>query len=188
LVEQEIKLAVTDPERFEAIAAAEEISSRTQGEERFVSMDAAYIDTAGLGLMRAGYAFRVRWEGDHWVATVKRAVSDAGADGYHRHQEWEAPVAGPEPDLSVFEDTELQAGLSAAAGEEPLRTLFQVRVERRVRKLLLEGGTRWNGRPTAARSYPETSTRRCVRWSWNSRRERTRPCWPWPRHWRRATP
>lgn len=142
MVEQEIKLRVTDPEQFATVAATPEIRERTQGEERTVAMDATYIDTAGLALMKAGYAYRVRWEGDHWVATVKRAVADADEQGYHRHQEWEAPVSRPEPDLSVFDDPDLHAGLTAAAGEEPLQALFRVRVERRVRDLSLEDGCR----------------------------------------------
>jgi inorganic triphosphatase YgiF len=142
LVEQEIKLAITEPERFDAVAAAPEITARTEGQMRTVPLDATYIDTAGLDLMRAGYAYRVRWEGDRWVATVKRAVSEAGEDGYHRHQEWEATVEAPEPDLSVFADADLSAGLAEAAGERALQALFRVRVERQVRDLVLEDGTR----------------------------------------------
>jgi inorganic triphosphatase YgiF len=143
LIEQEIKLAVTERQRFEEVARAPEIAAATVGEEARIPMDATYIDTAGLDLMRAGLAYRIRWEGDHWVATIKRAIADADAGGYHRHQEWEAPLQEPDPgpDLSVFEDPDLLSQLGSAAGDRPLQPLFRVRVQRRVRRLALDAAT-----------------------------------------------
>lgn len=140
--EQEFKLRVTHPESFEEIAEAPEITAHAAGPARTLEMTADYIDTEDLRLLGAGYAFRVRWEGDHWVATVKADIAESGDDGLHRHREWEAAVSGPEPDLGVFDDPQLRAALADLKGERPLTTLFRVTMERRVRQLELAGGAR----------------------------------------------
>lgn len=138
--EQEFKLRVTRTEAFETIAEAPEVTAQASGASETLAMTADYIDTADLRLLKAGYAYRVRREGERWVATVKADLADSAEDGLHRHREWEAVVPGPEPDLSVFEDAELRAALSSLQGERPLTTLFRVEMERRVRNLILADG------------------------------------------------
>ncbi|HKJ71317.1 MAG TPA: CYTH domain-containing protein [Gammaproteobacteria bacterium] len=140
--EQEFKLRVTRPEQFEAIANAPEVTALAAGPARTLSMTADYIDTADRRLLKAGYAYRVRREGDHWVATVKADLGPADEGGLHRHQEWEAAVAGPEPDLAVFADPELSRALAGACGDRPLVTLFRVDMKRRQCLLDLGGGSR----------------------------------------------
>lgn len=138
--EQEFKLEVTDPGRFDEIAAAPEIVGAARGPERRLEMTADYIDTEDLRLLHAGYAYRVRYEGDHWVATVKADLPGGGEDGLHRHREWEAKVASPVPDLSVFADPDLKAELHRLQGDRSLTTLFRVDMERRIRQLELAQG------------------------------------------------
>ncbi|MFB6260241.1 MAG: inorganic triphosphatase [Thiohalorhabdaceae bacterium] len=140
--EQEFKLRVTSPDSFEDIAEAPEVTALATGPAQTLEMTADYIDTEDLRLLSAGYAYRVRWEGSQWVATVKADASRAATDGLHRHREWEAPVSGPEPDLAVFDDPELRATLASLQGERPLVTLFRVTMERRVRPLKLPGDAR----------------------------------------------
>jgi len=139
--EQEFKLEVTEPAHFEAIADAPEIQDRAAGEARTVPMRADYIDTADLALLHAGYAYRVRQEGERWIATVKADLGGDADGGLHRHQEWEAVVTDPTPDLSVFDDPQLRERLAAIRGERPLITLFRVDMERRVQMLDLPGGS-----------------------------------------------
>ncbi|MFA9460771.1 CYTH domain-containing protein [Thiohalorhabdus methylotrophus] len=141
MLEQEFKLQVTHQERFEEIAGAPEVRSLSEGPERTIEMTADYIDTAGLHLLQAGYAYRVRREGSRWVATVKADAGENAGDGLHHHREWEAHVDTPEPDLGVFADAELIQRLRALQGDLPLITLFRVDMVRRARDLRLEGGT-----------------------------------------------
>lgn len=142
LEEQEIKLRITRPERFETVAQAPEIANAAVGPPRTLAMQAIYIDTEGLDLLGAGYAYRVRWEGDHWVATVKADLGSAASDGLHRHSEWEATVATPEPDLEVFTDPELRSTLKQVRAGRPLVPLFQVTMDRHIRELALPQGSR----------------------------------------------
>lgn len=140
--EQEFKLRVTQPQRFETIAGAPEIVEHADGPERTLTMTADYIDTADLRLLRAGYAYRIRKEGEQWVATVKADMDGPAQEGLHRHREWEAAVTGPEPDLTVFDDPELREHLARIRGAHPLTTLFRVTMERRLRILTLAEGAR----------------------------------------------
>jgi inorganic triphosphatase YgiF len=142
LEEQEFKLRVTAPEAFETVADAPEIEAVAADAPQTLAMTADYIDTADLRLLRAGYAYRVRKEGQRWVATVKADLGGAAEGGLHRHQEWEATVTEPAPDLTVFADDRLRQDLAAIRGEEALTTLFRVTMERRVRMLALAGGAR----------------------------------------------
>ena len=140
--EQEIKLRITAPERFETVAQAPEIANLAMGPPRTVAMQAIYIDTEGLDLLSSGYAYRVRQEGDHWVATVKADLGPAASDGLHRHREWEATVAMPDPDLEVFTDPELRSALEEARAGQPLVSLFRVDMERQIQDLTLPEGSR----------------------------------------------
>ncbi|MEF8793974.1 MAG: CYTH domain-containing protein [Thiohalorhabdus sp.] len=140
LDEQEFKLRVTRPETFDEIAEAPEITELAAGPARTLEMTADYIDTEDLRLEKAGYAYRIRWEGDHWMATVKADATGSPTEGLHRHREWETLVPGPAPDLAVFDDPELRSTLACLQGDRPLITLFRVTMERRIRHLELPGG------------------------------------------------
>lgn len=139
--EQEIKLRVTAPEEFARVAEAPEIGELALGPARTVAMEAIYIDTEDLDLLSAGYAYRVRQEGDHWVATVKADLGPAASNGLHRHSEWEATVQTSEPDLAVFTDPDLRSALEQARAGQPLVPLFRVEMDRRIQDLALPGGS-----------------------------------------------
>ncbi|SCY60198.1 CYTH domain-containing protein [Thiohalorhabdus denitrificans] len=141
MVEQEYKLQMTQPDQFEAVASAPEIREAATGPERTVRMVADYIDTPDLRLLKGGYAYRIRKEGEEWVATVKADMGEGAGDGLHHHREWEAKVPAPEPDLEVFSDPVLVETLRSLQSGQPLTTLFRVDMVRRIRDLNLEGGT-----------------------------------------------
>lgn len=140
--EQEFKLRITRAEEYETIAEAPEVTAHASGPAATLDMTADYIDTADLRLLRAGYAFRVRREGERWIATVKADLGASAEGGLHRHREWETEVDQPEPDLGVFDDPQLRDALSNARGGQALTTLFRVTMERRLRPLQLDDGTR----------------------------------------------
>lgn len=118
--EIELKLQVANAADWEAICAY----VRAQGQAAApVEMEAVYFDTPQADLRRARLAYRVRREGAQWVATLKGGGSSQG--GLHRRSEWNRPVAGAQPDLSLFADV---LGERAALAEKTLlpivRTAF----------------------------------------------------------------
>ena len=140
-MEEEFKLRVTEPEAFERIAEAPEVTALAEGAGRHLQMTADYIDTPDLRLLGAGYGYRVRWEGSGWVASVKADLGEGAGDGLHRHREWEVAVPGPEPDVEAFEDSWLREALIRARGDQPLITLFRIEMTRRSRLLRLDQGS-----------------------------------------------
>jgi triphosphatase len=63
-----------------------------------------YYDTPELDLWRSGLTLRLRKAGARWVQTVKGGGGASG--GLHRRYEFEAPVAGPLPDLTLIDGSE----------------------------------------------------------------------------------
>ncbi len=141
-MEEEFKLRVTQPRDFERIAEPPEVVSLAEGPARPIDMTADYIDTEDLRLLKAGYAYRIRWEGSGWMATVKADLGRAAKDGLHRHREWEVSVPGPEPNLTHFEEPDLRTALAEAQGDRPLVVLFRVTMARQSCLLRWPGGTR----------------------------------------------
>lgn len=68
---------------------------------------AHYYDTVDHSLLKQGIAFRVRQEGEEWVATLKRDEGSIG--GFFRRQEWNEKVTGPEPRPDLFPDISVTA-------------------------------------------------------------------------------
>jgi inorganic triphosphatase YgiF len=93
---------------------------------KVVSLTSTYYDTAAGALAKAGLALRVRHDGQNWTQTLKSAAAPAGAIG---RGEWEAPVAGPKPDLALLKGTPAQKALGRSRKLVPL---FTVEVERRL--------------------------------------------------------
>lgn len=90
-----------------------------------------YFDTPGRAVRRAGYALRVRHDGDARIQTIKARGNDAGLFG---RSEWERPIAGDVPDIAADEPL---AGLAAGT---PLVALFETDVERRTVLRTVERG------------------------------------------------
>jgi inorganic triphosphatase YgiF len=61
-------------------------------------LSARYFDTDDCTLHAHGLDLRVRKDGDVWTQTLKRG----GTAGALERDEWEAPVAGPGPDLAAL--------------------------------------------------------------------------------------
>jgi len=97
------------------------------------ALSSTYFDTAKGSLRRAGMALRVRREGEVCTQTLK----DAG-DGALVRGEWEARVAGPNPELDVLRGT--PAGPLLPKGVR-LAPTFVVDVRRRTADMV-EGESR----------------------------------------------
>jgi triphosphatase len=89
--EIELKLEA-DPE---ALAAAPLL----QGEREIRDLVSTYFDTPGHDLARAGYALRIRRQGERRIQTVK--ASGSAAAGLFVRPEWERDVEGDAPQLDA---------------------------------------------------------------------------------------
>jgi len=126
-MERELKLQVLEADAWDAIlrhplVGLAELAARP--------MHALYFDTKDRGLQRAGIAYRLRLEGERWVATLKLAGRASG--GLHQRPEWNVQVEGAQADLGVFEDPELVEILRPYHGQ-PLIPVMETVFERRER-------------------------------------------------------
>lgn len=69
-----------------------------------------YFDTPKGRLRRRGWVLRVRHEGDRWIQTIKHSGESAGL---FDREEWEADVAGSQPDLHAIAGTSLNSLIKA---------------------------------------------------------------------------
>lgn len=93
------------------------------------TMEARYYDTQDQALQKAGFAYRVRREGDNWVATVKNDGSSEG--GLHKRAEWNLPSPDGEPCPELFAELPVGLPLLQAIADQPLVVLFITEFERR---------------------------------------------------------
>jgi inorganic triphosphatase YgiF len=92
-----------------------------------LQMHAIYYDSRDGALQRARLAYRVRREGDAWVATLKGEGQSAG--GLHQRNEWNVPVNSQQADLTVFTDPQA-IKLLAPFREAALQAILETRFER----------------------------------------------------------
>lgn len=126
-LEVEVKLQLTEPSLYSAIMTAPALVHLAQGVRwRRQELEAVYFDTADHRLQQQELAYRIRREDNACVATLKGKGSSAG--GLHQRQEWNVTVAGVEPDLQVFVNTEIGAMLAELSVEAlvpQFRTVFE---------------------------------------------------------------
>lgn len=138
--EMEVKLAVADSSLFDLIVAHPEICAMKMGTGSVTqSFEALYYDTPGFSLQQNGLAYRVRHEGEQWIATVKSDIESGG--GFSTREEWNESVAGPEPSLKPFIGTHLGDRLLLAVGLERFQLLFSTRFTRTITMLQTPKGS-----------------------------------------------
>lgn len=102
-------------------------------------LDARYFDTSTYCLQKEKIAYRVRREGDQWVATVKGGGSSSG--GLHERQEWNVIVSDPQPDLTVFAGTDIGEKLMGIVGSQALKPILITRFERKTLDVCMPDGS-----------------------------------------------
>ncbi len=137
--EFEIKLAVpaaARPHLLEALSGAQ---------VETVPLHAIYFDTPGSALSARHVSLRVRREGDHWVQTLK-APGDSTLDRFEDNVPLGAAgsrKAPPRADLGRHTDARALEVIRSALGGNPgdalLQPVFEVKVDRRVRRVESSG-------------------------------------------------
>lgn len=129
-MEIEVKYSIPTEETADKIwqdklfSGMEERNSR---EELYI--DARYFDTSNCTLAKNQIAYRVRKEGDRWVAALKCNGRNEGA--LHTRNEINVPVRNGEPDISVFAESEMGEELEEILGEERLECVLETKFSRR---------------------------------------------------------
>ena len=135
-MEQELKLRLLDPGAWEQMLAHPLLALQ---DTPAIPMHAIYYDTADAALQRAGLAYRVRQEGERWVATLKGEGNAAG--GLHQRPEWNVVVTDTRPCLAVFTESPLQAALEPLR-ERPLLAILETQFQRHEKVISWEDGSR----------------------------------------------
>lgn len=92
-------------------------------------LDAKYFDTLNCTLAKRQIAYRIRKEGDRWVAAVKSGGQSEGA--LHTRNEINIPVNNGEPDPSVFCESEIGDELMGILKEENVECVLETRFHRK---------------------------------------------------------
>jgi triphosphatase len=140
-IETELKLSCTDESVWEKIMSAEALAAVAMpGSEVTQHLESRYFDTPSHALQKAKLAYRLRREGENWIATVKGGGSSKG--GLHARLEWNVAVLNGEPEIEVFSQTEIGLRLQEVVGKEILEPILITSFERRkVDAIMPDGST-----------------------------------------------
>lgn len=137
--EREIELALRVAEAdLPAFLASTALARLRAGPDRVRRLVSSYHDTADFALRAAGAVLRIRGTGRRRVQTLKTAPR--AGDAAISRGEWEAPVAGPRPDLSLLPEGALPPEL-ASDGQLGDRLLPVFETDFRRRAIPLRLGT-----------------------------------------------
>jgi len=131
-VEIEAKFAVPDDETFRRLQALESLTGCTLSAGRIKRIHDTYLDTADRRILHAGYACRLRQQGDEHRMTLKGLGGVRGA--IHRREEWEIVIQPGQPPAE-WPAGPARAHLLGWIGTDPLLPLFTLRQTRLVRNI-----------------------------------------------------
>jgi inorganic triphosphatase YgiF len=127
-MEIELKYLIEEPIARDKILKDNHLEEiKEPGSDEVIKLNATYMDTDALDLSKGKMAFRVRYENDNPVATLKW---DGEIDGcLHIRGELNVPVDEEfvkNPTLTVFKGSEIYEELQQIAGDKPLKPIVQV--------------------------------------------------------------
>lgn len=139
--EVELKLQV-DPRDLPRIAALPALRGLCDEPPRSRRLRTVYHDTADLRLASAGVALRVRQSGDGYIQALKTMAGESTDDsaGVAIRREWEWPLPGDAPDLSLLEGSGA-GGMIPDDARAALRPVFVTDFERTVMLARPDPGT-----------------------------------------------
>ena len=154
-MEVEIKYSIDDDTKVSEILEDELLTSlECEGTRRTLSMHAVYYDTEDGSLQKNGAAFRVRLEGDDYVATIK--MGGSVSEGVHKRFEVNRTVDDSNfienTRLDIFGDVEeirnvlgdiLDMDISSIMEMNYVRELFDVEYEQSRMEVALDQGDIW---------------------------------------------
>jgi triphosphatase len=148
-IEVKLELAPKDLSSFQQIPLVRKLKTKP----RRAAQVSVYFDTDKHKLRKKGVLLRVRRVGNRYVQTIKSARNSGTFD----RDEWEAEIAGEQPDLSLAKGTALEPILTRKVCQK-LKPLFETRVQRteyeiaddaRIAALTVDQGTIDTGKQTA---------------------------------------
>ena len=129
-MEIELKYRIPDEETAEQIWIDKSFfHMEEEGSREELCFDAKYFDTADGALNDKEIAYRVRKEGQRWVATVKWSGFSEGE--LHQREELNIPVSSDQPDLSVFSESEIGETINKLTEGKELECILQTKFVRR---------------------------------------------------------
>lgn len=129
-MEIELKYKVPDRSIAEKIWKDKALSEMEEnGSREEICLDAKYFDTENCDLAKRQIAYRIRKEGERWVAALK--WKGRSEDGLHTREEISVPVKGDEPDLSVFCESKTGKALEEFLGDRKLVCFLETRFHRK---------------------------------------------------------
>ena len=138
--ETELKLYCTDESVWGKIMTAEALAAvAVPGSEVTQQLEARYFDTPSHTLQKAKLAYRIRREGENWVATIKGGGSSKG--GLHARLEWNVSVSNSEPEIGAFSHTEIGLKLQEIVGDEILEPIMITSFERKKVDVVMPDGS-----------------------------------------------
>jgi inorganic triphosphatase YgiF len=130
-----------DPQYKDALLRHPLLSSHGNAKPKEHNVSETFFDTPDLSLRHNDLGLRVRHEDGSWIQHIERNGN------MHEHHQWEAPVAGPAPDLAglhkLVNDKKIRRQvLCAAAVGKRLAPVFTTRVRRTAWEVAPHNGAR----------------------------------------------
>lgn len=127
-MEVELKFLIEDSLARDRILKDNHLATiADEGSQEEIELKATYFDTDDLDFCKQKIAFRVRFENDKLIATLK--WGGEVKDGLHVRGELNAPVDLSyieNPKLDIFKDSEIYDEIKSLRGDKPLKPIMEI--------------------------------------------------------------
>jgi len=127
-LETELKLLLEEGQRVRAIDLSRSLGVAVSRRAKRYHLISTYFDTPASDLADRGMALRIRRIGKVRIQGLK--VATKGAAGLANFLEFETPIKGDAPDLSLIGDVDVREKLLRAGFWDQLRPLFRTEFDR----------------------------------------------------------